>query len=440
MTQRVPPSVQTGQKIRDLVTRGDEDATSQFVRLAVRQVIEQLLEAEVTDVLGRDYYRHATEPGDAAGDPSAGGRGHRNGYRLNRLRTAEGAIEYATPQVRNTDEPLRSRVRALLEGRTDELERLAVEMYARGLSTRDIEDATRDETGRSLLSRTAVSEVTEQLWGEYEAFATRDLGEFEIAYLFLDGLAERLHPGQKKKAVLCAWGIDFQGQKHLLSLMPGTKEDTACVTEFLQDMKRRGLRDPLLVTTDGAGGLIKAVEQVFPRAERQRCLAHKIRNLENKTPEDQWPAFREHVRACYQAPSPAVARSLRDEVVAQFDKTLPSAVHCFLDDFEACIAHLKFPLNHRKTIRTTNLLERLFGEERRRTKVMPHAFGEKPLLKLMFAATLRASAKWRGIKMTSFDRQQLEAIREELNQAFKEQNQPAVQPTTPSPIYSTGGT
>ena len=196
MTQRVPPSVRTGQKIRDLVAGGDDDIKSQFVRLAVQQVIEQLLEAEVTDVIGRDYYRHGKAPDDPD-EAADAGRGHRNGYRAGRMRTAEGPIEYATPQVRGTGEPLRSRVRAMLEGRSDELERLAVEMYARGLSTRDIEDATRDEAGQALLSRTAVSEVTERLWAEYEAFATRDLGEFEIAYLFLDGLAERLHPGQK---------------------------------------------------------------------------------------------------------------------------------------------------------------------------------------------------------------------------------------------------
>jgi transposase-like protein len=100
-------------------------------------------------------------------------------------------------------------------------------------------------------------------------------------------------------------------------------------------------------------------------------------------------------------------------VVEQFGKALPSAIACFVDNFEACIANLRFPLNHRKKIRTTNLLERLFGEERRRTKIMPHAFGEKPLLKLMFAAVIRASAKWRGIKVTAFDRQQLDAIRTE---------------------------
>jgi transposase-like protein len=428
--------VRTGQQIRELIDEGDEAAVSRFVRLATRQVIEHLLEAEVSDVLGRDYYEHAPASEENAQAP----RGHRNGYRTNRLRTAEGAVAYATPQVRSTPQPYRSQLRALLEGRSNELERLAVEMYARGLSTRDIEDATRDQDGQPLLSRSVVSQVTEQLWSEYEAFATRDLSEFDIVYLFLDGVAERLHPGQKKDAVLCAWGIDLQGKKHLLSLTPGSKEDTVSVVEFLQDMKRRGLRDPLLATTDGGGGLIAAVEQCLPRSERQRCLAHKMRNLQSKTPEDQWPALAAHVRACYQAPSPAVAQSLKDEVVARFEKTLPGAVACFLDDFQACVAHLRFPLNHRKAIRTTNLLERLFEEERRRTKVMPHAFGEKPLLKLMFAAVIRASAKWRSIKTTAFDRQQLEMIRKELDEAFAQRHRPAVQASTPSRIYSTTGT
>jgi len=278
------------------------------------------------------------------------------------------------------------------------------------------------------------------MWDEYEAFATRDLSEFDIAYLFIDGVAERLHPGQKKDAVLCAWGIDFGGKKHLLHLSPGFKEDTASVEAFLQDLKRRGLGDPLLVTTDGAGGLIAAVDQVLPRSERQRCLVHKMRNLESKVPEDQWPAFKEYAKACYQAPSMEVARSLKDGVVGQFEKSLPAAAKCFLEDFEACIAHLRFPLRHRRGIRTTNMLERLFGEERRRTKVIPHAFGEKPLLKLMFAATIRASNRWKGIKMTAFDRQQLQAIRTELDQAFEARNQPPTKRATRSRISSKTGT
>ena len=111
------------------------------------------------------------------------------------------------PQVRGLEEPFRSRIRPELGKRTEALEDLAVEMYARGLSTRDIEAALCDEKGRSLLSRTAVSQVTERLWEEYEAFVSRDLSEYDVAYLFADGIAERLHGGQRREAVLCAWGI-----------------------------------------------------------------------------------------------------------------------------------------------------------------------------------------------------------------------------------------
>ena len=436
MAKRIPPSQRTSERLADLLREGSagspEALKSSFVQLALQKVIEELLEGEARDAVGRDYYRH--------GAADAPGGGYRNGYRDDVLRTAEGAVTYAAPQISDRAEPFRSRLRALLSGRTDELERLGIEMYARGLSTRDIEEATRDESGAALLSKSAVSRITEALWAEYEAFATRDLSEFDLAYLFLDGVAERLHPGQKKDAVLCAWGIDFEGQKHLLHLAPGTKEDSASVREFLQDLKRRGLKDPLLTTTDGAGGLIAGVEAVFPRSVRQRCLVHKLRNLEAKTPEDRWPEFKAHARACYQAPSLEVARSLREEVTKRYEKELPTTVQCFTDDFEACIAHLRFPLGHRRTIRTTNLLERLFGEERRRTKVLPHAFGERALLKLMYAATLRASEKWRGIHVTPFERRQLEAIREELVKAFQERHKPAAKGSTPSRISSRTGT
>jgi len=115
---------------------------------------------------------------------------------------------------------------------------------------------------------------------------------------------------------------------------------------------------------------------------------------------------------------------LADDLVARYAAELPSAVACFQDDFDACIAHLRFPLAHRQAIRTTNLLERLFGEERRRTKVIPHAFGERPVLKLMYAALIRAADKWRGLRMTEFEQRQLKAIREDLDRAHTERTMP----------------
>ena len=177
-------------------------------------------------------------------------------------------------------------------------------------------------------------------------------------------------------------------------------------------MRARGLGDPLLVVSDGAPGVIKAIETCFPRSARQRCLAHRMRNLAAKVPEDQWPELKARVQAAYQAPSRAIARDLAAGVVADYGRELPSAVACFEDDFEACIAHLRMPVTHRRAIRTTNLLERLFLEERRRLKIIPNAFGERPVLKLMFGAMIRAADRWRAIKFTDFERRQIAAVRD----------------------------
>ena len=118
---------------------------------------------------------------------------------------------------------------------------MAVELFARGLSTRDIEAAFTDADGRRLVSRAAVSEITERLWEEYEAFTRRDLSEFDIVYLFVDGIAERLRAGCPREPVIAAWGIGRNGQKVLLHLMSGSKEDTETVRAFFQDMRARGL-------------------------------------------------------------------------------------------------------------------------------------------------------------------------------------------------------
>ncbi|MGH8631884.1 MAG: IS256 family transposase, partial [Burkholderiales bacterium] len=265
----------------------------------------------------------------------------------------------------------RSKIRDVIRGRTEELERVAIEMYARGLSVRDIEAAFTDTSGRCVLTKSAASELTERLWADYQAFASRDLAEFKVLYLFVDGVAEKLHLGQPREAVLTAWGIVETGQKVLLGLAPGTKEDTASCRDFLREMKARNLADPVLIATGGAPGLIRAVEEVFPRGLRQRCLAHKIRNLQSKVPDEIWREIKGAALAAYQAGSPKLAAMAKDDFASRYERDYPSATACFLDDFEACVAHLQLPMAHRRVTRTTNLLERLFGEERRRTKVIP---------------------------------------------------------------------
>lgn len=221
--KRVPPSERTKAELAALFAGGTTaDPQAELVRLAVRQIVEEALEATARDVLGRDYYARRE-----------GQQGFRNGYREGRLATAEGEVRYSVPQLREVDDARLTALRESLGSRTEALEDLAVEMYARGLSTRDIEACFKEEDGRSLLTRTAVSEVTERLWAEYEAFATRDLSHIRPLYLFLDGVAERLRPAQAREAVLCAWAITWEGKKVLIHLSPGTKESTECCREFL---------------------------------------------------------------------------------------------------------------------------------------------------------------------------------------------------------------
>jgi putative transposase len=413
--KRVPPSTRTKEAIRSLLQEGsgDGDPKSELMKLGVRRIVEEALEQAVGDLLGRDYYERRS-----------GRQGYRNGQRTGRLKTAEGEVLFSSPQVKDVDQEALQELRELLRGRTEELQRLGLEMFARGCSTRDIEEIFRTDDGRSLLSRTAVSEITEALWQEYEEFTTRDLSDVHPLYLFADGIAERLRPGAKREAVLVAWAITWEGRKVLLHVVPGTKESTECCKELYNDMKRRGLEDPILVVTDGAPGIIRATEECFPTAKRQRCLAHKMRNLASKCPQDIWQEFKAAAKAAYEAPSPSMAKALHDDLVERYAKVCPSAVKCFQEDFDACIAHLSCPPAHRRLIRTTNLLERLFLEERRRLNAANTMFGERAVLKLMYAALIRASGRWRGMTITDLERAQLRKLQEELEREFKKGHEP----------------
>ena len=217
----------------------------------------------------------------------------------------------------------------------------------------------------------------------------------------------------------------------------GTKESTDCCREFLEKMRRRGLPDPVLVATDGAPGLVRAVEECFFVSLRQRCLAHKVRNIVDKLPERARAEVKEAVHAAYRAPSLALARVNRDDVVARYEKRYPAAVRCFLEDFEACVAHLNLPPAHRRVCRTTNLLERFLVEERRHSRAAGTMLAwERAVMKLMFAALIRASESWRGIRISDFERRQLERLREQLAKAFKERQEPLVKESS-APSQST---
>ncbi len=285
------------------------------------------------------------------------------------------------------------------------MKRLAVEMYARGLSTRDIEEALRDKSsGKRLLSKDGVSELTKELWEEYERFCERDLSGYDVVYLFADAVFESLRQEVgMKEAILCCWGITSSGNKVLLHIGLGNKESFESWREFFRHMVRRGLRIPLLVVSDEAPGLIKAVVECFPESRRQRCLFHKLSNIRNKLSQEAIDEVLPQIKSAYYQTDPEIARECAAKIIDAYAGVYPSAVKSFEEDFEACIQHMYFPAGHQKHLTTTNLLERAFVEQKRRTRVIPRFFDEKSCLKLVYATMVRVSRKWRRVKMSEYD-------------------------------------
>lgn len=381
-----------------------EDLTSELVRLGARRLVEELLEAEVSERLGRGRYERRSE----------GERGYRNGFKRRRLDTAEGRIGVQVPQVRDTEEPFRLELWEAMKRRTEVLERLVVEMYARGLSTRDVEDALADLTEEegSLLGRSSVSRVTEVLWEEYEAFSERDLSKLDVVYLFADAVYESLRQQAGcAEGILVTWAILADGSRVLVHMELGSKESYEDWLEHFRGLVRRGLPTPLTVTTDGAPGLIQAVEAIWPEADRIRCWVHKMGNVLDKVPEEVRAVLKAHLQAVRDAPDRELGEQLAEEVIRRFEPEYPSAMKSFRDDLEASLNHLHLPPVHRRSVRTTNTVERSFLEERRRAKVIPKFRTEKECLKLVFATLWRASERWRGVRFTDIEQKQLERYR-----------------------------
>ncbi|CAN5743008.1 IS256 family transposase [soil metagenome] len=408
--RKVAPSVMAREELDRLLAGGVDEGTnliSELVGTATRLVVQSLLEAEQADFLGgRGRYQPRHD--------EAGHRGWRNGYEDRNVATGEGRIRVRVPQVRDTEVPFRSTLMGFLEGNSEVLERLVTEMYARGLSTRDVEDAFRDATGELVISKSAVSEVTDRLWEQFEAFCSRDLSDIPVEYLFCDGIYESLRRHGAKEAVLVAWGIGSDGRKHLLHLGVGNKESEADWTEFFRHMIRRGLRMPTSVTSDGAPGLINAINKVFGQSIRLRCWFHRLANIRAKLPEEGSAEVMAEIRAIRDAPTLDAARAQADRVINRYQREFPAMVACLGDDLEALLAIHRLPVRHRRWVRTTNLVERSFVEERRRTKVIPRLLDERSAMKLVFATLIRCADRWRRVGITDLERLQLRTLRQQL--------------------------
>jgi len=406
---------QMGRDLRQELSVGKELSGGFFSRMG-KLMVEQLLGAEVNDALGRGKSERRVERDDSLGGIAAG---YRNGYKTRSLLTGEGRIDVDVPQVRDyapdgqRQQPYRSAIWSGLGRRSVNLDKLVAEMYARGLSTRDIEDLLKEisEDGQTpLLSRSSVSEITEMLWEQFEEFARRDLSSLDVVYLFADAVHESLkQQACCTQAVLVSWGILRDGSKVLLHMSLGNKESHDGWLEHFRSLVSRGMPTPLTVTSDGAPGCIKAIEGMWPEAERIRCWFHKMRNVLDKVPDDLREQIKRLLFDVRDAPDHQTGRDRAKAFIEEFRDKLPSAVASFENDLEASLNHLKLPTLHHKSIRTTNLVERGFEEERRRSKVIPRFRTEKECLKLVFATLWRASERWLKVKFSPIERRQLEA-------------------------------
>lgn len=411
MRRTVPPSAEIEERIDELLAAGiaaadAEGPLSELAQLGAKLIIQRAVEEEFDAFIGRARYERRP---DAA-------PGKRNGWRPRRLQAAEGEIEVEVPQLREAAEPFTSKLfprgKRLLA--TEPLRALVVGAFVRGLSMRDVESLC-EEAGLGQISKSTASRICKELRDRFAAFKARDLSGIRLVALFLDAIYLPVRPQGAKEGVLCAWGFTEAGERVLLSVCLGMRESEQDWTSLGRDLTARGLPSPLLVVCDGAPGLIAAVEQLWPKADRQRCTVHRLRNVLAKLPERE----RERVRLAYwRALDEATGiedgkRRLRTLIGELDGAGFAAAAACLADDLDALVVHLRYPLRHRRRWRSTNLLERSLGEVRRRTKVIGRFPGEQSCLSLCWAVLDLVISHSNGVTFTDLDRQTIDRLSRE---------------------------
>jgi transposase-like protein len=403
---KVPPSQRLFKKFEERLIIGDL-TLSDVVRHGAQLMLQYALEREVAEALGRGYYENAPAVSKD--------RGRRNGYEPRSVLTGEGEITVEVPQLRDTQQPFQSSLLEAYLKRTETLDALISRMYVHGMSTRDIEAALGDALSGTGVSRSVVSRVTECLSEDLEAFRTRDLSAEDLLYLELDGTYLRYHvEAERKEPVLVATGYRWDGSRVLLHVGPGNRESYKNWQAFLHEMTSRGLGEPLLIVTDGNPGVLQAIGEVFSPSLKQRCQKHLLDNILGKAPKEVHAELKAAILESFHADTYEAGLERGGEVIARYRDRFPAAMKCMERSLEAAIQVLRLPPAHHKRLRTANRLERMFGETKRRTKVIPHFFTEKAAMKLAYATLLAVANKWRGINMDAFTARRLEELRREV--------------------------
>ena len=352
---------------KDIAGRGSESTTLVFevlerlVREQAQEFIQQILEEEVTELLGRGK----SERREAVDAPA----GYRNGHgKPRKLTMSSGTITIQRPRVRDLDERFESRVLPLFARRTKEVGELIPELYLHGLAEGDFDLALRGLLGEDApLSKPTIRRLKAAWAEEFEAWNQRSLEGREVVYVWVDGIYVKAGLERDKAALLVVIGAMSDGTKEVLALTSGYRESTESWTAVFRGLKARGMGEPRLLVADGNSGIWAAAAQVWPETEEQRCWNHKTRNVLDRLPKREQAKAKELLRAIAYASSLAEAREAREAFRERYGSWYPKAVETLEDDWERMVAFYGFPESHWKHLRTTNVVESPFAAVRLRT-------------------------------------------------------------------------
>jgi len=357
------------------------------VKESVGRYMSELMDAELTDFLGRKRYERIE-----------GDSNHRNGsYARKFTLKGIGKVSVSVPRDRNGD--FETQVIPRSKQYEDVLREDMCVMFLCGVSTRTLSLISEKLIGRKICA-TEVSKSSKQLAEAVESWRQRDLSREPIKYMYLDGtlFSMRISGSIEKVPVLVAIGVTEAGHRTVLGLQSGDKESATSWREMFKDLKRRSL-DPNSVQLgimDGLPGLERVFMEEFTKAKVQRCQIHVARNVLAKVPRKLKKDVADQVRSIFYASSKSKAVEFFEAFKADRQKDLPSAVKCLENSLNSCLTYLQFPQEEWVCLRTTNVIERVNKEFKRRTKPMEILAGERSCYTLLAFVCLKMELNWRS--------------------------------------------
>jgi putative transposase len=336
------------------------EGLEEFARGKIRQHLQDLLEQEVTEWLGREKSKRKGNPLEELG--------YRNGYgKTRRFTLSMGTIEIRRPRVRNLDERFESRVLPLFRRHTQQVRDLIPELYLHGLASGDFELALRGLLGQGApLSASSLQRLKEKWQGEYEQWKSVPIEQEQWAYLWADGIYVKAGIGKEKAALLVVIGVDQDGSKRFLALEPGYRESKESWAMVLRQLKSRGVKNARLFVGDGNLGLWAAVGEIYPDSQEQLCWNHKILNVMDAVSKKEQVQVKGHLSAMMYAESRQEALKERKKFEQAFRHN-SKAVKTVVENWERLMTYYDFPHEHWKHLRTSNVVESPFSRVRLRT-------------------------------------------------------------------------